>query len=122
MAQAATTRIKGYREFQSAIRRADKETRKVVRDAARASGEIVRRDWSGRMIVIDARSAAGLRTRVRTRGVSVEQTLRRTTGQRPDYGALQMRRGVRSLEENEREVVRTYESGMDDVCDHFDNR
>lgn len=122
MPQAATTRVHGYREFQSAIRRADKETKKVVRDAGRASGEVVRRDWSNRLVFIDARSAAGLRTRVRTRGVSVEQSIRRTTGQRPDYGALQMRRGVASLEENEREVVRTYEAGMDDVCDHFDNR
>lgn len=121
MAQS-TLRVSGYREFQGAVRRADKETRTEVRKAGRESGEIVRVAWRGRLELIDSRSAAGLRTRVRTRGVSVEQSIRRSTGERPDFGALQMRRGVDVLDEKQDEVVRTYEAGMDRVCDHFDNR
>lgn len=122
MPQRQTLAVEGYSEFQRALRRADKETRSEVRKADRESGDVVRVEWRGRLEVIDPRSAAGLRTRVRTRGVSVEQSLRRTTGERPDYGALQMRRGVAALEAKAREVVATYERGMDRVCDRFDDR
>ena len=122
MPQAQTLRVEGYREFQRAVRRADKESRTEVRGALRESGDVVRADWQNRLGLIDARSAAGLRTRVRTRGISVEQSLRRTTGTRPDYGSLQMRRGVAALESKEREVVATFERGLDRVCDHFDDR
>lgn len=121
MPQRQTLAVQGYAPFQRAIRRADKETRTEVRSALRESGDIVRRDWRERLDPIDAGSAAGLRTRVRTRGISVEQSLRRTTGARPDFGSLQMRRGVAALDARQGEVLDAFERGLDDVCDHFDN-
>ena len=64
-------------------------------------------------------TAAGLRTRVRQRGVSVEQSLRKTTGLRPDYGRLQQGYGDQALEDKRGDVVEKYEDGMDRVVDHF---
>lgn len=120
MAQRQTLAVKGYADFQRAIRRADKETRKETRETLRESGDIVRVEWTRSLAELDAGAAAGLRTRVRTRGVAVEQSLRRTTGTRPDWGSTQMRRGVRALARKEREVVASFEQSLETICDHFD--
>jgi len=112
--------VRGYRETVRAFNRTEKETRKMMRDTLRPVGEIVREEWSQRFGQdIDPRSAAGLRTRVRQRGVSVEQSLRKTTGLRPDYGRLQQGYGDQALEDKRGDVVEKYEDGMDRVVDHF---
>jgi hypothetical protein len=76
--------VKGYREFLRACAKAEKDTRKEVRAAFREVGDIVRVDAARRLDGLSPKAAAGLRTRVRQRGVSVEQSLRRTTGKRPN--------------------------------------
>jgi hypothetical protein len=66
---------------------------------------------------IDPRSAAGFRTRVRQRGVSVEQSRRRVTGKRGDYGALQMRRAlVPALEDKKNQTEREFERAVDELA------
>lgn len=115
-----TLRVKGLREFMRAASLADRESRKEVRSAFREVGEVVRDEWADRFERIDAGSAGGLRTRVRARGVSVEQSRRRTTGLRPDYGSLQMRYGLGALAAREDDVENVLEDAIDRVADHFD--
>lgn len=99
--------------------RAGKETRREVRATLREAGDVVKEDWQARMRSIDERSAAGLRTVVRVRGVSVEQSLRKTTGKHPEYGALQMRRGIHAVDAKRDQAERAMERAIDKVADHF---
>lgn len=122
MARSSTVRVKGYRDFQRTIARADKDTKREVRNAFREVGDIVRVDAENRLDDTSPKSAAGLRTRVRQRGVAVEQSLRRTTGKRPDWGKHQMREAlVPALEDNTQQVMREFEEALDRVADRFDN-
>ncbi len=69
------------------------------------------------------KSAAGYRVRVRQRGVAVEQSLRKTTGTRSDFGELQMRQALLpALEANEDRVESAMEAAIDTVADHFERR
>lgn len=116
-----TVRVRGYREFVRACDRAGKESKKEVRDAFRKVGDIVKVDAAARFAHIDQRSAAGYRTVVRQRGVAVEQRLGRTTGTRPDFGALQMRKALDpALAAKEGEIVKAFDDAIDKVADHFD--
>lgn len=113
--------VKGYREFVRACDRAGAETRKEVRAAFREVGEGVREEWTRRFSRIDPRSAAGYRVSVRTTGVSVRQSLRKTTGLRPDYGELQQRYGLGVLRDQEPAIEGRLEHAIDKVADHFDD-
>lgn len=117
-----TLRASGLNETLRALNRADKETRKMVRDELQEGGEIVREEWSLRLDAFNPTSAAGLRTRVRTRGVFVGQSLRKTTGKRPDYGRLQMRIGEDVTEDKEDDVIEGFENALDRIADNFDRR
>jgi hypothetical protein len=120
---AGALRLKGYREFLRAASRASKESQSEVRGTFRKVGDIVREEATFRFQRFDARSAAGYRTRVRQRGVAVEQSLRRTTGTRPDFGALQMRKAlVPALDSKRDKVEREMEHAIDKVADHFERR
>ncbi|SRR6266542_2855584 len=90
-----TVRIKGIREFQRALDHADRELGKQLRRELYDAAKIVASDARARFSGIDASSAMGMRPRVRGRGMAVvEQSRRRTTGQHPQFGALQMRRAL----------------------------
>lgn len=115
-----TVRVRGYRETMRALARADKESRRAVQGEFRRVGEIVTKEWAFRFRDVDAKSAAGLRTRVRQGGVSAEQSKRRTTGQHPEFGAMQMRYGARVLADKESEIVEGFDDALDRVADHFD--
>lgn len=118
-----TLRVKGLREFQRACAKGDKESRTEVRKALKEAGEPVRRSAAQHFSPIDVRSAAGFRVVVRQRGVAVEQRIRRTTGQRPKYGSLQMRRALLpALMENEHEIERQTEIAIDRIADHFERK
>jgi hypothetical protein len=121
MPQAQTLRIRGYREFLRAATRAEKESKKEVRAALRAVAEPVRVEAASLFDTLDARSAAGYRVRVRQRGVSVEQSLRKTTGKHPEFGSLQMREAlIPALEAKEHEIERGMEDAIDRIADHFE--
>jgi hypothetical protein len=119
-AAGATVQVKDYRLFMAALAGADKKTRKAARDELRKAGDHVKTDAAVRMAHIDARSAAGYKTRVRQRGIAVEQSIRRTTGKHPEFGALQMRKAlVPALDANEQHTVHALEHALDRVCDEF---
>ena len=119
--QAATVRVRGYREFLAACNRAERDTKYWVRHTFRQVGAVVQRDATAKFSAYDVKSALGYRTVVRQRGVSVEQKYRKTTGQRPNFGSLQMERAlIPALVENESETVRRMEHAIDTVADRFE--
>jgi hypothetical protein len=86
--------VTGLSELLKASKAAGSATNKEVRTAFREAGDIVRVDAVPRLAKSSTKSAAGFKTRVRQRGVAVEQSLLKTTGKRPDWGSLQMRKAL----------------------------
>jgi len=120
MAQNETLKVNGLKELLQATARADKETKRYVRAVLRKTGESVKTGAAERFASTDARSASRYRVVVRQRGIAVEQSLRKTTGLHPEFGALQMRRAlVPSLEANEAKTEADFEHALDLVCEHF---
>ena len=120
-ARNQTLVVKGYKEFLRACTRADADTKRFVRAAFRDVGEIVRRDAAERLTPYSQRSAQGLKVRVRQRGVAVEQSLRKVTGKRPDFGSLQMRKALLpALEQNNEKIDEAMEEALDRVADRFE--
>jgi len=120
---AGTVRVKGYREFQRAAKNAPKDIMRETRKAFAKVGDLVKDEAAQLFESIDARSAAGFKTRVRQRGVAVEQSLRRTTGKRPDFGALQMREALEpALEVKADEIEDEMQEAIDTVADLFARR
>ena len=88
-------RVNGLREFIRACDNADKDTKRYVRQELRDAADTVREDAEQLFQKYSPESAAGYRVRVRqSTGVSVEQSLRKVTGLRPDWGSLQMRKAL----------------------------
>ena len=116
----SSVKVRGLREFGKAVNKSGKETRKLVRNTLKPVGEIVREEAVSRFNRISPRSAKGFKTKVR-RGafVSVEQTLRKTTGKRPDFGARQRVLLEEALEHKSGEVEREFEKAVDRVIDIF---
>lgn len=113
-----TVRVRGLKELQRSLKEADKETRKQVRAVLRESGEIVRAEAAKRFDNVDTGSAAGFKVRVRQRGIAVEQSRRKTTGKRADYGHLQMTRALLpALDDKQDEVVDRFEKALDEIAD-----
>lgn len=109
--------VKGYREFVRACTHSSAEVRKGLRAALREAGNLVRDEARSLFSKYDERSASKYGTTVRQSGVSVEQRLRRVTGKRPDYGALQMRRAL--LPARGREMPKV-EQGLERMLDEID--
>lgn len=117
-----TLRVRGYREFVRATNRAGLDARRAVRANFRQVGEPVRADAQRRFAKYSQRSATSFRVAVLVSGIRVEQGLRKTTGKRPDYGALQMRKALLpALQAKAPEVERAMEHAIDQVADHFDH-
>lgn len=117
MAQGSTLAVHGVTDLVRDLRTADRATKKAIRADLRLVGESVRADQVRQMQAIDSHSAAGYKTRVRQRGIAVEQSLRKTTGQHPEYGAMQMRLLLKALAANAAETERAMERAMDRICD-----
>jgi hypothetical protein len=113
--------IRGYKEFLRACEHADRAAKKEVRTILRDVGDVVRRDATARFMAVSTRSASGYRTVVRARGMAVEQSLRKTTGDRPDYGARQMREALLpALRENTVRFEQEMAKGLDLIADVFE--
>ena len=101
-----TVRVKGLRELRRDFKKVSKDLDKEVRDGLKAAAEPVRDEAAKLFERYDGRSASGYRVSVRARTVTVQQQRRRTTGLRPDYGALQMRTAlIPALASREDEVI-----------------
>jgi len=112
--------VKNYRPFIQAINRAGPETKAAVTIALKAVGEPVKADAARRLAPYSQRSAAGLQVKVTTSSVKIRQGLRKTTGEHPEYGDLQMKRSLlparraNSLRTNE-----AFQVALDVVIAHF---
>lgn len=114
-------RVRGYRELLRACQRAEKGTRTEVRRSFRQVGEIVRGDAAEDFSKYSAKSAAGFKVRVRQRGVAVEQSLRKTTGKHPEWGALQMTKALLPARaRDEAKVEAEFERALDRVARIFE--
>jgi hypothetical protein len=121
VAIGATVRVHGFRAFQRAVRLAGPDARRETRDAFKDVGEAVRSTAERFFRPIDQASAAAYVVRSRARGIAVESRMRRTTGRRPDFGALQMRRALLpAATAEEHETERRLEHAYDRVGDHFE--
>jgi hypothetical protein len=116
----ATIRMRGYREFMRATAKAEKETKDTIHTHLRDAGDVVREDAYRRFTRYDTRTASGFRIRSRVGGVFVEQKLRKTTGQHPEYGALQMRVALEpALDAKSSEVERRMDQALAELADIF---
>ncbi len=114
-------RVTGYREFMRAMKEATPDERRQVRMAFREVGEQVRVKAAELFQKYSSVSAAGYKVRIRQRGIAVEQSLRKTTGTRPDYGALQMRQALLPARTDTYEnTLAEFEKALDTVVRHFD--
>lgn len=95
-----------------------KDLSKEVREGLRDAAQPVRAEAQSRFSPISPGSAAGYRVVVRQRGVAVEQSRRRTTGKRPDFGRLQLARALfPALDSKQEEVI----EGVDKVLGKLAN-
>ncbi len=108
------------KEFLHATDHAGPVAKKEVRDAFRDVGKVVRTAAEVKFVRFDVNTAQHFKVVVRQRGVSVEQTLRKTTGLRPDFGALQMKKAlIPALDENQGEVENRMELALERVARQF---
>lgn len=110
--------MKGLREFQAALRKADRETKRHVRAVWRKTAEPIRNLARAKFSGVDARVASKFRVAVRAAGVSVEQPARKTTGMRPNFGELQMRRAlIPALEEKRDDYLDAMDNAAEEIAD-----
>ncbi len=113
-------RTEGLGTVLAALKKFEVEAHLALRAALKESGELVRKDAEQRFEGYDPKSAMGYRVYLRAGRVDVEQTLARTTGRRPDYGALQMRKAlVPSLDEKRDEIHETIEAAIAVAAERF---
>jgi hypothetical protein len=112
--------IKGYRELMRGLKQLTPDSKREIRKAFKHSGEAVQHKALVRFQPIDARTAAHYKVGVTQRGVRVYQSLRKTTGKHPEYGALQMRRAlIPARAEELPETERGVEHALDVVAAEF---
>jgi hypothetical protein len=102
---AGTIQVKGIRDLLRAFQAYDAALLKKLREELRDTGRLVQADAYSRFSSVSPKSAAGFKVRVRQRGVSVEQSLRRTTGLHPEFGSLQMRKALLPALESKQPLV-----------------
>jgi hypothetical protein len=112
--------VRGYRELIRALKTLEPDERRQVRAAFREVGESVRVKAAELFQKYSSVSAAGYKVRVRQRGIAVEQSIRKTTGTRPDYGALQMRQALLPARaDTYAHTQAEFEKALDKVVEHF---
>lgn len=116
-----TVRVEGLRQLLRATDAADKATKKLVRSELRKVAVPVRDEARRLFASTDSKSASRFGISVRKVGtVSVEQRLRRTSGLRPDFGRLQMRKAlVPALEGKADEVIVLFDKALERLSDDW---
>lgn len=120
-ARGQTLRVEGLDQFLRAVGQAEKQTKKEVRSKLRDAADVVRVESSRRFAPKSARSAAGYRTIVRTRGISVEQSLRRSKNvkmRRPKWAEMQITGALEpALDAKGHELEGLMEKALDELAD-----
>jgi hypothetical protein len=110
-------KITNLRQFHRALKDYDEDLKRELEQELKDAADIVRTEARRRFSAIDVRSAAGFRPRVRGFGrVVVEQSRRRTSGLRGDFGSLQMRRAlIPAVADNQGRVLEAVEGMLDRI-------
>jgi hypothetical protein len=109
-----TISVEGLQELQRALKKAEGDVDKDVKDELRKLGDIVKADATPR----GARytGIGPYKTIVKQKEVVVRQSKNKVTGQRGDFGALQMRTVLEpALDAKSGQI----QSGMEDMLDHL---
>lgn len=116
-AKVDTIKVEGLREWQRDVGKAEKETKEKTREGLQRAAEPVLQDWRRQLEPIHDVSASKLKIRVRQAGVFILQTARKTTGDRPDFAALQVAQGERALDAKADEAERELEESINELAD-----
>ncbi len=116
-----TVRVTGIRELQRAARAAGGDASKLLRARLKEVGNVVRDEAESMLAPLSERSASGYRVYVRQRGVSVEQSRRKTTGTRGDWAAFQISRILIPARDSHDSLIREdAEKAVDDIARIFE--
>src|SRR5262245_58259522 len=122
MPQQSTLVVKDFQHLMRGLKDMDKDTKRKTRAAFRDVGEATRVDAIKMLSPHDPKSAAGFKTRVRQRGIAVEQSLRKTTGKHPEWGSYQMRHAlIPSLDRNADKLIADIDRALAQVVASFNN-
>lgn len=113
--------VDGITSVINALRKFDAEAVVALREELRTAGGKVRDEAQQRFDPYNAQTALGYRVYVRGGSrVDVEQSIGRTTGTRPDFGALQMRIAlIPSLGDKQDEVFADVEAALNRLADRI---
>lgn len=101
--------------------RTKKETRNLLREVGQTVRDVAEAKFVEKFGERVDPTAKGFRVVVRQRGVSVEQSLRKTTGRRPDWGSQQMRFGlIPAADVSGPEVARETEKAVEEILGRLD--
>lgn len=109
-------RVKGLKELHKAFKNYDAELKRELDQELRAAGEIVASEARQRFSAIDARAARGFVPKVRGFGRVIVLQRIRSKHKRPDFGSLQMRKGLLpAMADNEDRVIAKVEDILDTI-------
>jgi hypothetical protein len=107
--------IKGLRDY-------DRGFKTKARLVLRQVGESTRADAASAMAPINQRTASGYKVRLRQRGIEVEQSIPKTTGRHPEYGAFQMVNALLPARHRNAPVAeREFERALDTLAAQFNH-
>jgi hypothetical protein len=109
-----SVRVDGYKEFTRSVKKAGRETQRVVREELQQAADVVREDAYRIFRRYSVKTASGFKVSApRVGGVFVEQRLRKVTGRRPDWGRIQKRKALEpALQANVATVERNLEQAV----------
>ena len=117
-----TVAVSGLREMLKANTKAEKQ------HSARGSPRLPRRRRRhpprrpNQLLESQLPVGGRLQNQGRQRGIAVEQSIRKTTGDHPEYGALQMRHLIRAQHDNEDDLDRELERAMAKISRAYERR
>jgi hypothetical protein len=117
-----SVRVEGLRELNAALGKFAKDAQKELQKELRAVAEPIAADTRSRLGGLGGRTVAGVSAGSSAGAAIVRQRARRTTGLRPDFGALQMRRGfLPALKAGEPGVIRAVDEMLDRLAGQFNS-
>lgn len=116
---AFTLKVKGYREVTRALNKVDKGTRKAMLDGLKEAAKPVAEDARSKLAGYAGINTGSIQPRAVANGVYITQKQGKKTGARPDFGALQMRRGLLPAAYDGQDEFR---SRVEDSLDHLIGR
>lgn len=110
---AGTVRLHGLQEVNRAFNRIDRAVVSEVKDELKKVAEPIAAESRSRISRYRGASTGTIKSAATMKGVVVRQSIRKRSGLRPDFGALQMRHMLGALFDHEDDVV----NGVEDLLD-----